>query len=100
MDSCRQTCILVGMLATARRRTDGKTAARDPARTRESMLEAAFDEMHRSGFRGSSLETILSRSGVTKGAMYHHFAAKQAPGYAVIDAVITAIMRGNWHRPP
>jgi TetR/AcrR family transcriptional regulator, transcriptional repressor for nem operon len=63
------------------------------------MLEAAFDEMHRSGFRGASLEVILARSGVTKGAMYHHFADKEALGHAVIDDVIAAIMREKWQRP-
>ena len=63
------------------------------------MLAAAFDEMHRAGFRGASLETILARSGVTKGAMYHHFADKEALGHAVIDDVIAAIMREKWQRP-
>jgi len=80
------------------RREDGRTAP-DPAGTREAMLEAAFDEMHRSEFRGASLEAILARSGVTKGAMYHHFADKEALGHAVIDDVIAAIMREKWQLP-
>jgi TetR/AcrR family transcriptional repressor of nem operon len=81
------------------RETDGKAAARDPARTRQQLLRAAFEEMHRSGFRGASLETILGRSGVTKGAMYHHFASKEDLGYAVVDDVIAAIMREKWQAP-
>src|SRR5215475_14522244 len=98
MDSRSQTCILVGMSATRSRKSNGR-AARDPARTREAMLEAAFDEMHRSGFRGSSLDAILARSGVTKGAMYHHLADKEAVGHAVIDDVIATIMREKWQLP-
>ena len=98
MDSRRRTCILVGMSATTSRKADGRTA-RDPARTRDAMLAAAFDEMHRAGFRGASLETILARSGVTKGAMYHHFADKEALGHAVIDDVIATIMREKWQQP-
>jgi AcrR family transcriptional regulator len=86
------------MSAAESRKADGRTA-RDPARTRESMLAAAFDEMHRAGFRGASLEAILARSGVTKGAMYHHFADKEALGHAVIDDVIAAIMREKWQLP-
>jgi len=86
------------MSTTQSRKVDGRTA-RDPTRTREAMLEAAFDEMHRSGFRGASLETILARSGVTKGAMYHHFADKEALGHAAIDGVIATIMREKWQLP-
>src|SRR5215475_11578771 len=98
MDICSQPCILVGMSAPTSRKADGRTA-RDPARTREAMLEAAFEEMHRSGFRGSSLDAILARSGVTKGAMYHHFADKEALGHAVLDDVIATIMREKWQLP-
>jgi TetR/AcrR family transcriptional repressor of nem operon len=86
------------MLSTRTRKTDGKMA-RDPGRTRDSLLQAAFEEMHRSGFRGSNLETILSNSGVTKGAMYHHFENKEALGYAVVDEVIAEIMREKWQTP-
>lgn len=72
---------------------------RDPARTREALLQAAFEEMHRSGFRGSDVETILARAGVTKGAMYHHFENKEALGYAVLDEVIARMTAGKWAEP-
>lgn len=73
--------------------------ARDPARTREALLQAAFGEMHRAGFRGADLETMLGRAGVTKGAMYHHFENKEALGYAVVDEVIAGITREKWLLP-
>lgn len=72
---------------------------RNPVQTRERLLSAAFEEMHRSGFRGTDLETILTRAGVTKGAMYHHFPGKQAIGYAVVDEVIAGITRRKWLEP-
>jgi TetR/AcrR family transcriptional repressor of nem operon len=99
LDSESDTYILVGMQAMRTRKKGGKAAARDPARTRESLLQAAFEEMHRSGFRGSDVETILGQSGMTKGAMYHHFEDKRALGYAVVDQVIAAIMREKWQSP-
>lgn len=74
-------------------------AVRDPARTREALLQSAFEEMHRAGFRGADLETILGRAGVTKGAMYHHFASKEALGYAVVDEVIARMTRAKWIEP-
>jgi TetR/AcrR family transcriptional regulator, transcriptional repressor for nem operon len=72
---------------------------RNAAQTRERLLEAAFNEMHRTGFRGSDLAAILGRAGVTKGAMYHHFAGKQAIGYAVVEEVIQRMTRAKWVEP-
>jgi len=87
------------MLDAQAKKRGSKATARDPARTRGALLQAAFEEMHRSGFRGSDLETILLKVGVTKGAMYHHFDNKEALGYAVVDEVIAAIMREKWQAP-
>lgn len=98
LDSCSATYILVGMMMQTRRK-GSKAAVRDPARTRESLRQAAFEEMHKSGFRGSDVETILRKAGVTKGALYHHFDSKEALGYAVVDEVIAQIMREKWQLP-
>jgi AcrR family transcriptional regulator len=72
---------------------------RDPQRTRERLLQAAFQEVYRSGFRGADLETILDTAGVTKGALYHHFESKEALGYTLVDEVIRRIMDDKWLRP-
>jgi AcrR family transcriptional regulator len=87
------------MLAAQARKRSTRTPGRDPGRTRASLLQAAFTEMHRSGFRGSDLETILNHAGVTKRAMYHHFDNKEAMGYAVVDEVIGDLMRAKWQAP-
>ena len=87
------------MLQAQTRTGGGKGAARDPVRTRGTLLQAAFDEIHRSGFRGSDVETILRKAGMTKGALYHHFANKEALGYAVLDEVVASIMREKWQAP-
>ncbi len=76
-----------------------RTTARDPERTRERLLQAAFQLMHRSGFRSTDLDAILARAGVTKGALYHHFANKEALGYAVVDEVIANLTFERWVRP-
>lgn len=87
------------MLGSGRRKKAGKPAARDPARTREALLQAAFGEIYRSGYRGSDVETILGAAGVTKGALYHHFDGKDALGYAVVDEIVASIMRVKWQAP-
>lgn len=87
------------MLA-ATKKTPGRAAApRNPQRTRERLLLAAFHQVYRSGFRGTDLETILAAAHVTKGALYHHFESKEALGYALVDEVILGITRDKWLRP-
>jgi len=56
--------------------------------TREKLLEAAFGEIHRQGFQAASIAGILQDTGLTKGALYHHFPTKRDLGLAVIDEVI------------
>jgi AcrR family transcriptional regulator len=56
--------------------------------TRGKILFAAYKEIHVNGFQSASLSNILARTGVTKGALYHHFPNKIELGYAVVDEVI------------
>jgi AcrR family transcriptional regulator len=93
------TCIPVGMFEAGKDLRRGVAGPRDPVRTRQRLLQAAFQEVYHSGFQGSDLEAILDRAGVTKGALYHHFENKEAPGYAVVDEVIATMMRDKWLRP-
>jgi TetR/AcrR family transcriptional regulator, transcriptional repressor for nem operon len=59
-----------------------------PDLTREKILQAAAAEIHRQGFQAASIAHILESTGLTKGALYHHFPSKQALGLAVVDEVI------------
>lgn len=69
---------------------------REPDVTRGKLLHAAFEEIYRRGFQAASLDTILARAGVTKGALYHHFPDKAALGQAVVDEVVTAPLLEAW----
>jgi TetR/AcrR family transcriptional regulator, transcriptional repressor for nem operon len=86
-------------MLSAKRKKPRKPVARDPERTREVLLQAAFGQIYRAGFRGSDVETILGAAGVTKGALYHHFDSKEALGYAVVDEIVAGIMRDKWQSP-
>jgi AcrR family transcriptional regulator len=44
--------------------------------------------MFRNGFQAASLSTILTKAGLTKGALYHHFPDKAALGIAVVEEVV------------
>jgi AcrR family transcriptional regulator len=73
---------------------DGRNAS-----TREQILEAAYREIHVHGFQAASLSRILARTGVTKGALYHHFPNKTALGYAVVDEVIARRIEQSFIEP-
>lgn len=76
-----------------------KKRARDLAQTRHEILTAAFDEIYAHGFHASSLDTILERTELTKGALFHQFASKLELGYAVVDEVIVPMTRERWITP-
>jgi TetR/AcrR family transcriptional regulator, transcriptional repressor for nem operon len=69
---------------------------RQPDLTRQKLLERAFEEIHRNGFRAASLDSILADAGVTKGALYHHFDNKAELGYAVVEEVVRPWMEERW----
>ena len=76
-----------------------KRRLRDPERTRERLLQAAFREIHRSGFQSAGIDTILAATNVTKGALYYHFESKEALGYAVVEEIIATLTRDRWLHP-
>jgi TetR/AcrR family transcriptional regulator, transcriptional repressor for nem operon len=76
-----------------------RTRFRDPERTRKRLLQAAFREVHRSGFQSAGIDTILAATNVTRGALYHHFESKEALGYAIVDEIIAKLFRDRWLTP-
>ena len=72
---------------------------RNPDATRQRILEAAFMEIYRNGYQGMRLDEVLSVTGLTKGALYHHFPNKLALGYAVVDEVILPTIEAMWLQP-
>ncbi|RSM75106.1 TetR/AcrR family transcriptional regulator [Kibdelosporangium aridum] len=54
-------------------------------RTRTTILDAAAKVFDLRGFVGASLSDILAEAGVTKGALYFHFASKEELAHALID---------------
>lgn len=70
-----------------------------PDQTRDKILNAAYGEIHRSGFQAASIVNILADTKLTKGALYHYFPAKRVLGLAVIDEVIQAGFEEMLFRP-
>ena len=72
---------------------------RDPEGTRALLVENAFREIHAHGYAGASLDSILANSGVSKGALYHHFRSKADLLHAVIDDTIGPMVADRWLEP-
>jgi AcrR family transcriptional regulator len=68
----------------------GKRAAQGRA-TRGQLIEVATSLFAERGYEGTSIEAVLAAAGVSRGALYHHFAGKEALFTAVLEAVSARI---------
>jgi len=72
---------------------------RNSDRTRAKLLQAGFEEVYARGFQAASIDGVLERVDVTKGAFFHHFPTKRAFGYALVDETISGMIRAQWVEP-
>jgi TetR/AcrR family transcriptional regulator, transcriptional repressor for nem operon len=86
-------------MLTARNRRRRAPKLRNPEQTRDRLLQAAFREVFRRGFQSAGIDAILAATNVTKGALYYHFASKEALGYAVIEEIIAKLTSDRWLLP-
>lgn len=71
---------------------------RAPDITRKKILEISAEVIHQNGFKATSLSDILSRTDISKGALYHHFKNKLELGYAVFDEIFVQHHLENWRQ--
>jgi AcrR family transcriptional regulator len=55
--------------------------------TRERLIAVATRLFADRGYEDTSIEAVLHKSGLSRGALYHHFASKEALFEAVLEAV-------------
>lgn len=73
--------------------------------TRDRLLVAAREHFGSAGYEATSIDTVLTAAGVARGALYHHFASKEALFDAVLDQVVAELARtvreaGREHSDP
>lgn len=76
-----------------------QTKVRDLAKTRQVILAAAFSEVFARGFQGVSIDDIVAKTSLTKGAFYHQFPTKLDLGYALVDEVVKPMIIDRWILP-
>lgn len=67
-----------------------RRSASDAAATRRSILEAGLELVAERGYRAARLQDVAERAGVTRGAVYHHFADK--------GALLETALREGWQQ--
>lgn len=72
---------------------------RNPENTRLKILNTAFHEIHRNGYQGMRIDEVLNKTGLKKGALYHHFSSKQALGLSVLEELIEKHIESIWLHP-
>jgi len=59
------------------RSPSSRAATRNPERSRERILNAAFQEFAANGFAGARVDSIARRAAINKRMLYHYFGDKQ-----------------------
>ena len=62
--------------------------------TKERILDAALSLFAQSGYLGTSMSDIAARLGITKGALYKHYASKQE----ILDSITERMNRADYER--
>jgi AcrR family transcriptional regulator len=70
-----------------------RTQAQRSAATRAALLTAGRELFGERGFAASGREEIVRRAGVTRGALYHHFADKEDLFRAVMEQLEQEVMQ-------
>jgi AcrR family transcriptional regulator len=76
-----------------------KQRKKQPERTRRAILEAAGAEFSKHGYAGSGLGAIVTRSELTKGALFHHFTDKRALALGWIEEILSPEIEERWIAP-
>jgi AcrR family transcriptional regulator len=85
--------------AMTRTPASGRSRANDPAGVRKRVLDATAGAFQARGYHSTSTQDIVRESGVTGGALHHHFPTKKALGLAVIHERVAQAVEKNWLEP-
>ena len=62
--------------------------------TKQRILETALELFAQNGYLGTSMNDIANRLGITKGALYKHYAGKQE----ILDSIVERMERNDYER--
>ncbi|HSJ95715.1 MAG TPA: TetR/AcrR family transcriptional regulator [Myxococcota bacterium] len=65
--------------------TEVSPRTRDAGKTREKILDAAQDLILDHGYGATTVDAVVARAGITKGAFFHHYGSKAELARALVD---------------
>ena len=68
----------------------------DPVGLRNRLLDAAATAFQSAGYGATSIHDLIRTTGVTGGALHHHFPTKKSLALAVIDERVAAEVAATW----
>lgn len=71
----------------------------DPAGMRQKVVDAAFRAFTTAGYHATSVHDLKRETGVTGGALAHHFPSKQSLALAVLDDPVSGAIDRAWIGP-
>lgn len=72
--------------------TERAASAPERGAAREAIVRAAIDSFFEHGYEGTSVQDVVERAGVTKGAFYHHFEKKDDLLIHIHDRFMDALL--------
>ncbi len=81
--------------SVSRKQSKGGSAARDPDRTRATVLSVARQEFAKLGLAGARVDEIVRIAGVSKQVIYYHFKSKDELFKAALLSSYDEILKNN-----
>lgn len=72
---------------------------KQPEQTRTTLLDAAGNGFSRLGYAGCGISGIIAEAGMTKGALFHHYADKRALAKAWVQEGLAPAIHELWIAP-
>jgi len=76
-----------------------RTRRNDPARLRARILDVAANLFQARGYHATSMQDLMQATGVSGGALHHHFPSKKSLALAVIAERVAPAVRETWIDP-
>lgn len=76
-----------------------RTRQNDPDGLRSRLLDAAADLFQKRGYQATSIKDVMEATGVSGGALHHHFPTKRLLALAVIQDRVAPAVRETWIEP-
>lgn len=92
----RLSCFVKSAIKSNMTKLRNRSRINDPVGLRNRLLDAAAGAFQSAGYGATSIHDLIRTTGVTGGALHHHFPTKKSLALAVIDERVAAEIASTW----